>query len=133
MISREDYITASGKYPERLKSTELTLEVEANIKRLLLVVNSLLKELGIVGAVVSSGFRPSAVNAQIKNSAKKSAHMVGLAIDIVGVDLAKLLLKKPELLKKHGLWLEHPDYTKTWTHLDLISRSARKIQVFIPA
>lgn len=132
MINREDYITASGKYKERLKSIELTLEVEANIKLLLKAVNGLLSELGLTYDV-SSGFRPSAVNSQIKGSAKKSAHMRGLAIDLVGNELAKLLLTKPELLKKYGLWLEHPDHTPTWTHLDLITRSARKIQVFIPA
>lgn len=133
MISREDYITASGKYPERLKSIELTQEVEDNIISLLLVVNSLLKELGIINIKVSSGFRPSAVNESIKGSAKRSAHMLGLAIDFETNQLALVLAKKPELLKKFGLWLEHPNYTKTWTHLDLVNRKDRPVRIFIPS
>lgn len=133
MISREDYITASGEYPERLNSAELTQEVEDNIEKLLKVVNSLLEELGIEDPLVSSGFRPSAVNASIKGSAKRSAHMLGLAIDFKTNKLALVLSKKPELLKKFGLWLEHPNYTKTWTHLDLVNRKDRPVRIFIPA
>lgn len=46
--------------------------------------------------------------------------MSGLALDIEDPDneLDKLIASKPELLDKYGLWLEHPDSTPKWTHLD---------------
>lgn len=132
MISRNDYITASGKYPERLKSKELTQEVLKNIDMLLAKVNALLKELGITDSKVSSGFRPSSVNASIKNSAKRSLHMVGKAIDLESQELAIKLKEKPELLDKYELWLENPQYTPSWTHLDIGTRSDREVRIFNP-
>jgi uncharacterized protein YcbK (DUF882 family) len=133
IISLEDFITASGKYKERLKSEELTQDVKNNGEKLLNRVCQLLKELGINKAVVSSGFRPSSINGKIKGAAKKSLHMLGKAIDLADVDgkLYKAISSKPELLKKYGLWLEHKDDTPTWVHLDMSSlRTDREVRIF---
>jgi hypothetical protein len=145
MITLKDYLTASYTYPAREKSTELTPELLKNAEELLKRVNALLLDLGIDKVRVSSGFRPSSVNANIANAAKKSLHMSCLAIDIVDdkdQSLSKRLLKDAEdnkdssLLTKHGLWLEHPKHTigkfTNWTHLDMSStRKARQIKVFM--
>lgn len=139
MITYENYITANGKYKERLKNQELTQEVKDNALKLLKKVNDLLAELGITDVKVSSGFRPSSVNASTPGSAKKSLHMECKAVDLIDdgmQSLGKLILSKPELLEKHGLWLEDLGYTKgrntNWVHLDMGNRSARKVRVFKP-
>ncbi len=134
IITLEDYITASGKYKDRLQSEELTDEVKDNAIQLLNKVNQLLKELGITSCTVSSGFRPSAVNANIKGAAKKSLHMVGKAVDIADVnnEIGKKILTRPDLLKKYSLWLEDITCTATWCHLDIGTRKDRELRIFKP-
>lgn len=144
-ITLKDYLTASGSYSEREKHKELTPELLKNAEKLLTQVNQLLKDLGVSSARVSSGFRPSAVNAATAGAAKKSLHTQCLAIDIIddkNQSLANKINKleneaKDQFLGKYGLWLEHPEATKgkntNWCHLDLsTSRSPRKVRVFKP-
>lgn len=133
MIVLQDLLTSSGKYPERAKSDELTPPMLFDAKKLLIRVNKLLEELGIKRVTVSSGFRPSSVNNKIANAAKKSLHMTCNAIDILDVDgsLKKLIAAKPELLKKHSLWMEHELDAPTWLHLDQSkTRKDREIRIF---
>lgn len=136
MITLKDWITASGKYPEREKSAELTDDVKANAQRLLSAVNAFLSDLGWKGSVsVSSGFRPASVNANIKGAAKKSAHMTGLALDILdpkGQLGKRIREEKGELLRKHGLFMEALESTPTWVHLDLVPRTDRPSREFRP-
>jgi hypothetical protein len=129
VISLKDYLTASGKYPER--ESQATTEVIENAKELLKRVNNLLADLGVKNVSISSGFRPAQANAAI-GGAKKSHHMTGKAIDIAGDELDKVIMAKPEMLKKYNLWLEHPDATKGWTHLDMGERSSRPVNIFKP-
>ena len=133
IIDLTNYITASGKYKDRLLSSELTKEVKDNAIILLNRVNQLLKELGYKKVDVSSGFRTSAVNAATKGSAKKSLHMLGKAVDIADPkhELYKKIEEKPELLKKYGLWMEHKDNAPTWCHLDCSNlRVDREVRIF---
>jgi hypothetical protein len=128
------WITSSGKYPERAKSLELTEEVKKEASKLLNLVNNLLKDLGIPSARVSSGFRPSSVNSKLPNAAKRSLHMTGKAIDLEDPNnsLDALISSKTELLDKYGLWLELPDETLKWCHLDNGTRPQRKVRIFNP-
>lgn len=134
MITMEQYITANGKYPERLKHKELTQDIKDNATKLLEKINNLLKDLKIENVTVSSGWRPSDVNAKIPNAAKKSLHMSGMACDLSDRDgkLDELIDKNDELLKKFKLWQEHPDATKSWCHLDCKDRGKRDKNVFKP-
>lgn len=137
----ETWTTSSNKYPERAKSKELTPEVLANAQDLLNRVNALLKELG-KEASVSSGFRPSEVNAATPGAAKKSAHMTGKAIDLMDdkdQSLGKLIRQKHKengLLKRHGLMMENLANTKgkstNWVHLDTVKRTERESFEFTP-
>lgn len=131
MITLDDYKMGRDKqFP-----SEWTDEVEANAVELLRRVNALLEELGYANPVVSSGFRPAAVNAATAGSAKHSNHMMGLAIDIrdeADQPLANVLLNTLELLEKHELWMESPDNTKgkytPWVHLQSVSpRSGNRV------
>ena len=136
MLQLDDWITSSGKYPDRANSEELTTKVKDNAQLLLDSVNDLLVSLGIDLSKVriSSGFRPSSVNSKIPNAAKRSLHMTGLALDLEDLDgeIDKLISEKPELLKTYQLWLEHPDHTKNWSHLDKGTRKDRDIRIFNP-
>jgi hypothetical protein len=135
VIKELDVITSSGRYPDRANSLELDKVVRSNIKDLVDRVNALLVDLAIESASISSGFRPSSVNAKIKNAAKKSLHMIGRALDLVDRDgsIARRIQNDPSILKKHGLWLEDPEFTKGWCHLDTsITRLDRPIRIFKP-
>lgn len=134
IISLIDILTSSGKYPDRANSPECTTEVKDNAVLLINKVNQMLEELGIEKVSVSSGFRTSAANSALANSAKKSNHMLGKAVDIVdhNHELANKILARPDLLKKYSIWAESIESTPTWVHLDDAVRSDRPIRTFKP-
>lgn len=125
-ISLQDYLTSSGKYPERASSRDCTDEVIMNARLLLSRVNPLLRELGVLPVTVSSGFRTQAAN-QAAGGSLQSGHLSGKAVDIADPtgDLDKLVVTKQDLLHKYDLYLEHPDRTAGWTHLDIKPRTVR--------
>lgn len=138
-ITLKEYLTASGSYPDRQNHKELTPEFLTNAERLLKAVNGMLDELGIKSAKVSSGFRPSEVNARVKSASKKSLHMQCLAIDILDdkkQTLATMFATNADKMRKYGLWLESPVHTKgqntNWVHTDVGNRTDRTSRIFIP-
>lgn len=133
-ITDQDIITSSGKYLDRAESVELTKEVKNNINQLVKKINSLFRDLEHKEKLtVSSGFRPSDINSAV-GGATKSLHMRGLAVDLVDIDgnIDYTIQSRPDLLKKYDLWLEHPDFTKGWSHIDLGNRIDRPIRIFKP-
>ena len=133
-ITLKDYLTASGKYPSRETHPEVTPEIKAAAEKLLIKVNALLDDLGIEKRKVSSGFRPSAVNAATPNAAKKSLHMTGHAVDLEDPtgEIDAKIEARDDLKKKYGLWQESPAATKNWAHLDDKDRGPRPKNTFIP-
>lgn len=139
-LTLQDWITSSGKFPERAKSPDLTEEVKANATILITKLNSFLDELSYKGKrVFSSGFRPSTVNANTPGSAKKSSHMTGIAGDFEDdkdQTLCKLAEAHPDLLRKYGLFMEDKTSTKgkytNWCHLDYFPRTDRPSRTFKP-
>jgi hypothetical protein len=135
-IDLKQWVTANGRYPEREKSPELTEAVLAKAKYLLIRVNALLDELSIEVRDCTSGFRTSAANSSTPNSAKRSAHMTGEAVDIMD-DKKQSLAKKitVKLLEKYDLYMEDPKYTigknTNWVHLQT-RRTASGNRVFRP-
>lgn len=134
VMTIDDWITSSGKYPERAKSEELTYDVRSAAMLLVDKINDLGRRLKLGKLPISSGFRPTKVNASIKGAAKASGHTRGFAVDFVDVDgkLKELFKQNHEILRELGLFLEHPDFTKTWAHLDYISRPDRPDRIFKP-
>lgn len=138
-ITVDDIITSSGLYPERAKSPELTTELKSNAAKLCDAVNGLLTELKWNKPVsISSGFRPSAVNANVKGASKRSSHMECQAIDLVdNGELCLLFFKNQDVAKKHNLYMEDPRWTlrgkfgslKGWSHWQIRPTSK---QIFIP-
>jgi uncharacterized protein YcbK (DUF882 family) len=118
MISKEEILMGRDKeYPK-----EYTKEVSDNIDKLLISLNKFRKAYGKPMSV-SSGWRPAAINSKIANAAKKSNHMVGLACDFKDADgsLDAFCMANLKLLEECGLYLEHPDATVGWCHLQCIS------------
>ena len=136
-ITVEDILTSSGKYPERAKDAECNDTVKSNAAKLCDKVNNLFTDLKYQGKLsVNSGFRTTGVNKSIPNAAKKSLHMSGQAVDFSDpegkIDALLFDDKNDHLLKKYGLWLEHPDATRYWSHVDCKDRGARSKNVFKP-
>ena len=48
------------------------------------------------------------------------------------IDAFAMEMDKQGKLKEWGLWLEHPDATSGWCHLDIKDRGDRKSNVFKP-
>jgi hypothetical protein len=99
---------------------ELTRELRANARETLRRVNRLLKRAGLTRKV-SSGWRPEAINAGVPGAAKGSKHISCLAIDLEDRDgaLDAWCLAHLDVLEEIGLWLEHPDATPDWCHLQI--------------
>jgi hypothetical protein len=138
-LTLDDLLTSSGRYKDRAKSKELTPDMLKDGRELVRRVNGLLDDLEWEGdRDATSGFRTSAANSSIGNAAKKSLHMRCMAIDLLDdaqQELANAILARPDLLKKWGLWLEHPDCTRgertNWAHLDMsLDRKDRAVRVF---
>lgn len=125
-------ITEAKFYKGRDKqfASELTDEIRQHSKNTIALANALLEEAGILDCEVSSGWRPAAVNAATKGAAKKSNHMLGFAVDIVDIDgkLDKWCMANLPVLERLGLWLEHPNSTPSWCHLQIVPpRSGRRV------
>lgn len=103
-------------------------------------VNALLNEIGwALDVKVTSGFRPLALNQKVKRAAKSSYHMIGKAVDFADDDHMFRRYFNPlmdmgaaNVLRKYGLFMEHPDSTPTWIHLDTGNRIDRPSRVFLP-
>lgn len=116
VLKLSDYYMGRDK-PHR---DELTRELRANARETLRRVNRLLKRAGLARAV-SSGWRPAAINAAVPGAAQNSRHMHCLAIDLEDRDgaLDAWCLANLHELEAIGLWLEHPDATPGWCHLQI--------------
>lgn len=129
MITRDDYFG----HMSRALEAEPDAETERNAADLLDRVNALLEEIDLPEAQsphVNSGWRSPAYNAKVPNAAPRSKHITGQAIDLADPEgaLDDYLMERLDLLEKHGLYLEHPLSTKSWTHLQSVPpRSGNRV------
>jgi len=83
------------------------------------------------GSIVSSGWRPPAINSVVPGAAVRSKHLTCQAIDLYDPDGALddwCLDVADKVLRDLGLWLEHPAATKGWCHVQCMPpRSARRV------
>ena len=131
-ITSDDYFTGPGKVRRDLAyPDDMSAEIRNNAAELVSKVNLLLFSMAqdgvplkvdpTTGSLSHSGWRPPAVNAATKGAAKKSNHMVGLADDLFDPDgaLDAWCLTNLHVLEEIGLWLEHPDATPGWCHVQI--------------
>ncbi len=108
---------------------ELTRELRANARETLRRVNRLLRRAGLMRKV-ASGWRPAAINDTVPGAAKGSKHLSCLAIDLEDRNgaLDAWCMAHLETLEQLGLWLEHPDATPGWCHLQILPpRSGNRV------
>lgn len=118
---------------------ERSESVMTNAVNLVKRVNGLLDDLGWKDSiVVSSGWRPESINRAI-GGAKNSYHTKGMAVDISDPykRLAKAILERVDLLDKYELWMENPEKTSNWVHMDigargLVVNGVKRTRVFNP-
>lgn len=130
MITKNELLMGRDK----THSSEYTQEISDNIDKLLIPLNKI-RELYGKPMQVSSGWRPVAINKAV-GGASKSNHTLGLACDFKDPDgLIDAFLKECDekgILKQLGLWLENPEKTIGWAHLDIKDRGDRKSNIFNP-
>lgn len=116
-ISKSELLKGRDKqYP-----TEYTEEISNNLDKLLIPLNKFRALYGKIMSV-SSGWRPPTLNATVTGAAKKSNHTLGLACDFKDPDGAidAFCLANLDKLAEIGLWLESPDSTIGWCHLQCV-------------
>lgn len=145
VITREMYLMGrERRFPEAL-----TPELEANLVLLLEPVNLFVASataegvpIGVderTGTIVASGWRPLAVNDRTQNAGADSTHIWCLGIDLQDLTPERLLARfalrcarQGGLLEQWGLYMERPQWTPDWVHLQLRSpKSGRR--VYIPS
>ena len=121
------YVTEKEFLKGRELEYPLNKTLTKNMKILLEKVN-ILRHKYDAPFVISSGYRPGHYN---KIGATKSAHLTCQAIDIVDNDkrIKNWLLDNVELLTKLDLYMESPNSTPTWVHLQT---RATKHRIFLP-
>lgn len=115
----------------------LSQELEANAKELLLKVNSLLQELGITKAFMTSGYRDPAHNKAI-GGAEKSKHTLAKAIDLADNDreIGNRIMTNLQKLKDRDMAIENLMYCERlngnkWVHIQCGLPPSGKV-VFVP-
>lgn len=87
------------------------------------------------GTHVASGWRPPAINDATSNAAAASKHLTGEAIDLRDHgtrDLARWCLRNLDALEEIGLWMEDPQWTPNWVHLQIVPPGSRR-RVYVPS
>lgn len=135
MITLQDYYMGRDVSYKKL----LTNELRANATETVLRVNKLIAIAELDGVVfvksglVTSGWRPPAVNAATPTAAKKSNHIICKACDLSDSDgvIDGWSMANLNHLEDVGLWLEHPDFTPNWCHWQTIQPASGN-RVFKP-
>lgn len=125
MLSLSDYFMGRDvKFPH-----ELTPEIQDNAAKTVAKASELLAAFG-EDRKVTSGWRPTSINAATPGAAKKSNHMYGLAVDLEDADgrLGKWCIDNIERLIEIGLWMESKASTPSWVHVQTVApRSGHRI------
>jgi hypothetical protein len=116
-------------YPEEFRN----YRVEENAIGFLAQLNPFLASVNITIIHLRSGYRPIEINAR-EGGAKHSYHIIGKAVDLADPfgNLAAVFAAHPEKLRANQLWLENPEHTPGWAHLDCGVRRDRESRIFNP-
>lgn len=122
---------------DKTYAAALTAEITKNADDLLTRVNFLMAVFYTTNPTahsraVNSGWRPPALNAKVPGAATHSYHMTGQAIDIGdddgALDAWLMTIPGQKALVDARLWMEHPQSTPRWTHLQSEApRSGRRV------
>ncbi len=126
LLTREEYLMG------RDKDFPLTFEQARNLDKFLVCIHAFQRASGLA-LDVTSGYRPAPINARVAGAAPKSRHIDCLACDFADPSgaIAYYCLDNLDVLERCGLFMEHPDHTDGWCHLQA-SRPASGKRVFKP-
>lgn len=112
-------ITVDEVLMGRDKAYPLNIRKWKNLCKLLVAINHLRNEYG-KPMYVSSGYRPGKYNT-LAGGSQRSSHLTCQAVDFKDPDrqLTDFCLNNVHLLEKYGIYMEHPDYTIGWVHLQV--------------
>jgi hypothetical protein len=141
MITLNDYLMGRDReFPD-----ELTDEIRGNAALVVARANLLLARMeeeliapGIdekTGTFVASGWRPRGINSHTSNAADKSRHITGLAVDLQDTPdrkVARWCVSNLDVLEEIGLWMEDPQWTPDWVHLQVVPPGSGR-RVYIPS
>ncbi len=101
----------------RMVANPLTDEMQQNLEGLLIAANLFRAKYG-KPLRISSGYRPLANNTTA-GGAKRSAHLVCMAVDFADQDKAikEFISKNTNILEECDLYMESPEKTASWCHL----------------
>ena len=130
---------------DKTHAAELTNTIRNNAQQTVDTINKLLAEAAAdgvafgrdatTGTQVASGWRPADINAGTANAAKGSKHLTGQACDLRDTEdrqLAQWCLNHLDELRAFGLWMERPQWTPTWVHLQIVP-PASGLRVYVPS
>lgn len=126
-----DGVYASLLTPELQANAAETVKRAAEWLQAAKAAGVTLEENPRTGTVVSSGWRPPAINASTKGAAIRSKHMTCQALDVFDPDgdLDEWCMSPQgqRCMADLGLWHEHPSATKGWCHVQTVPpRSGRR-------
>jgi len=138
MITLSDYWMGR----DELYPLAMTPQIEHNALIMIDLANRLLtlaKGAGVQvrempnGGVVTSGWRPPAINAATHGASPASKHMTAQAIDLYDPSgrLDMWMSANQQVLKDLGLWQEHPSATPNWAHVQSVPPASGN-RVFYP-
>ena len=140
IIPADYYMGRDVKFPD-----ELTDAIRGHVAELLGRVNLLLSWAyaehvrpaldAHTGTHVASGWRPKAINDATSNAATASKHLTGEGIDLRDNgtrDLAQWCLKNEDALAEIGLWMERPQWTPSWVHLQSVPPKSHR-RYYVPS
>lgn len=112
------YISMNEFLMGRIKMEDLPSELIGNANTIVPCANMLLEKFGSFRAC-NSGYRSFEDQMKINPKVTKSKHLTCEAVDLEDKDgkLKTFCLANLKLLKDLGLWMEHPDATPTWCHV----------------
>lgn len=110
--------------------------IDANLKILHERMNEIRQAWGkpmIVTSGLRSDEKQALLIAQGKSKATASKHLAGAACDIADPtgELGEWCLNNEDILRRVGLWCEHPEYTTGWVHFQIMAPRSGK-RFFIP-
>ena len=116
------YITMDEFLMNRITLAELTPELLGNANTTVPAANELLDRFGEFRGC-NSGYRSPEDQMRINPSAPKSKHMLCAAIDLEDKDnkLKTWCLANLQVLEELGLYMEHPNSTPTWIHVQIVA------------
>jgi hypothetical protein len=137
MINMAQYLMGRDREHGHLFGPDLrvnagrTIELANKLLVLAKMAGVTLDESPRTGSIVTSGWRPPAINAGTPGAALRSKHLTCQAVDLYDPDgdLDEWLMTDggQRALVDLGLWIEHPACSKGWSHLQIVPpRSGRR-------